>query len=399
MSTRELYHNQGGKSLTLNSTEIFKGQTIYNCSIPDDKLECAICHSKNVIKRGIRTRKFKGLPVGQREIFINIDINRVLCKDCGALCQVNTPIADSFKSYTKRFEKCIIEDSLRMSISSLCDRYKIKWDLCNEIILDDLKRRYSHIDLSNLSFLAIDEISYKKGHKYLTIVLNLETNKIIYVDEGKGASALDDFWNQLGPIRRNKIKAVSIDMGRSYISAVQNNLPNAKIVFDHFHIVKLFNDNLSNLRRYYYNKATKEGKKVLFGVRWLLLKNPENLSVERNEPERLKAALEVNEPIYIAYLMKEELRMVWKQSDKAQASAKIDEWCNTAKVSGIKILVKMGKSLENFRDGILNWYDYPITSGQLEGLNNKIKVLMRRSYGFRNLEHLKYHIYAIHESK
>jgi transposase len=398
MSTRELYHNQGGKSLTYESFETADGKTTYVCSIPDNKLVCPVCKSNNIIKRGIRYRIVKGVPVGQREVYLKIKINRIYCNRCGILRQVVPSIAEPYKSYTKRFQKCVIEDSHRMSIKSLCARYKICWDACYEIIIDDLKKRYAKIDLSNLCFLAIDEISYKRGHKYLTIVINYVLGNIIYVGEGKGAESLDDFWKQLGPIRSKKIKAVSIDMGRNYISAVQNNLPKAKIIFDHFHIVKLFNDHLSRIRRKIFNNATKEGKKVLFGVRWLLLKNPENLMLSRNEPERLKAALELNKDLYTAYLLKEELRMIWKQTDKIHASAKIDEWIQIAKNSCINDLIKMGESLDRYRYGILNWYDYQINSGKLEGLNNKIKVLMRTSYGLRNIDNLKYRLYAIHES-
>ena len=188
-------------------------------------------------------------------------------------------------------------------------------------------------------------------------------------------------------------------MSPSYISAVSTNLPEAAIVFDHFHIVKMFNDKLSELRRDLQREAEDADKEVFKGTRWLLLKNPENLRADQNERQRLDAALNLNKPLATAYYLKEDLRQLWQKKDKGSAAVFLNDWISRARSSKIKMLVKFADTLENHRDGILAFYDYPISTGPLEGTNNKIKTLQKQAYGFRDMEFFKLKIYALHETK
>jgi len=170
-----------------------------------------------------------------------------------------------------------------------------------------------------LKQIAIDEIAIGKGHRYFTVVLDLISGAVVFVGDGKGAEALEPFWKRLRASRA-KLKAVATDMGKAYIKAIRDNLPHVVHVFDHFHVVKLFNDKLSALRRELYNQAQSDSdRKLLKGTRWLLLKNPENLDVERNEEQRLRDALKLNEPLSIAYYLKEDLRQIWSQVNKRTA--------------------------------------------------------------------------------
>jgi len=189
-------------------------------------------------------------------------------------------------------------------------------------------------------------------------------------------------------------------MSPSYIASVLENHPGAEIVFDHFHVIKMYNDKLSDLRRELYREATGPlEKKVLKGTRWLLLKNPDKLNAKRNEKQHLQEALKLNEPLALAYYMKEYLRQIWKQPNKAQAEEILDDWIVKAQASGIKKLVHFANTLTMHRRGILAYYDYPISTGPLEGTNNKIKTLQRQAYGFRDKEFFKLKILALHESK
>jgi transposase len=161
----------------------------------------------------------------------------------------------------------------------------------------------------------------------------------------------------------------------AYIQAVSNNLPKTRIVFDHFHVIKLYNDKLTGLRRSLYRKLkNNEKKEVLKRTRWLLLKNPENLNSERNEAERLEKALSINKPLAVAYYMKEELRQFWKQPGKASAEVFLIHWIGRAKASGIPMLTRFADTLQSHKDGLLAYYDHPISTGPLEGTNNKIKT-------------------------
>jgi transposase len=134
-------------------------------------------------------------------------------------------------------------------------------------------------------------------------------------------------------------------------------------------------------------------------TRWLLLKNPENLDNRRREPERLAEALRLNEPLALAYYMKEDLRQIWAQSDKAAAAAFLDDWIARAEASGIPMLHKFAKTMAMHRYGIVAYYDYPISTGPLEGTNNKIKTMKRQAYGFRDSEFFKLKILALHETR
>jgi transposase len=221
---------------------------------------------------------------------------------------------------------------------------------------------------------------------------------VVFVGEGKGSDALKPFWKRLRSSKA-EIDAVAMDMSAAYREAVSRSLPKAAIVFDHFHVIKLFNEKLSQLRRSLYRQATEANKEVLKGTRWLLLKNPENLDVEHDEKRRLKEALKLNKSLATAYYMKDDLKQFWEQPGMRFATLFLDGWIRRAKASGIKILQQMAKTLQAHRTGLLAYYHVAITTGPLEGTNNKIKTMKRQAYGFRDHEFFKLKILAIHETR
>ncbi len=170
----------------------------------------------------------------------------------------------------------------------------------------------------------VRQIAIGKGHNYLTVVLDLVSGAVVFVGDGKGAEALLPFWKRL-KCSRAQIQAVAMDMSPAYISSVSANLPEATIVFDHFHLIKLFNEKLSNFRRDLHHEATKEGKKMLKGMRWLLLKNPNNLKPQHNEKQRLEKALHLNKSLATVYYLKEYLRQLWFQKNKKLATDHLDD--------------------------------------------------------------------------
>jgi transposase len=285
-----------------------------------------------------------------------------------------------------------------MTIQDVARHLGISWDVVKEIQKRDLTRRFSHVSLKNVRRIAIDEIAVLKGHRYLTVVLDMDTGAVIFVGDGKGGDALDPFWKKLRRSRA-KVKAVAMDMSPAYISAVLEHLPKATIVFDHFHVIKLFNDKLSNLRRDLYREAKENlHKDVLKGTRWLLLKNPENLDAEKKEKERLAEALKLNEPLACAYYLKEDLRQIWLQPNKETAEMIFADWVKRAQTTSIKMLKKFADTLAGYKSGILAYYDYRISSGPLEGTSSKIKTMKRMAYGFRDMEFFKLKIMALHET-
>ena len=230
-------------------------------------------------------------------------------------------------------------------------------------------------------------------------MLDLDSGRVIHVGKGRSGQALNGFWRRLRSSRA-QIEAVATDMSPAYIEAVKKHLPQAALVFDRFHIMKLFNDRLSELRRELYREATDVlEKRVLKGTRWLLLKNWENLDQERNEHQRLEDALVVNRSLAIAYYLKEELRQFWEQPGRITAELFLDDWCARARASGIQMLIKFANTLQGHRSGLLAWYEHRISTGPLEGVNNKIKTLKRMAYGYRNQEYFRLKILAIHKAE
>ena len=398
MSTSLLYHGLGIRGYNYKKTDFVKGGIQFTITQDRERLCCATCGSYDVHPRGSKPRAFKALPMGSKRMEILFAVPRVECENCGEFRQVKIQFADPQKSYTRGFERYALDLSKHMTIQDVATHLGVSWDLVKEIQKRSLHRKYTHPKLKHLRQIAIDEISIAKGHKYVTIVMDLKSGAVVFVGDGKDADALKPFWKRLRSSRA-KIEAVAMDMGPAYIKAVTANLPDATIVFDHFHVIKLFNEKLTNLRRSLYRKATDEGKEVLKGIRFLLLKNPDNLKPEHDEEERLQAALDLNEPLSIAYYMKEELRQLWSQENWSKANAYLTGWIHRAIASGVRMLKNFAKTLETHRQGILAYYSFSISTGPLEGTNNKIKTMKRQAYGFRDHEFFKLKILGIHESK
>jgi transposase len=331
-------------------------------------------------------------------VWLSIEVPRVECRECNALRQIYLGFAEPKVRHTKAFARYALDLSGHMTIQDVAKHLGVGWDLIKEIQKKQLEKRFRKPRLKGLKLLAIDEISVGHGQRYLTVVLDIVSGAVVFVGKGKGTEALEPFWRRLRASRA-KIRAVAMDMSAAYIKAVRDHLPEATIVFDHFHIIKLYNEKLSDLRRELYHDATDRQKRVLKGSRWLLLKNPDNLRPQKNEKERLEAALKINKPLALAYYLKEDLRQLWKQPGKRAAGKFLTDWCRRAKASGIRILLRFADLLIDHRRGVLAWYNYPISTGPLEGTNNKIKTMQRQAYGYRDMDFFKLKIYALHEAR
>ena len=399
MSTSILYHGFGIVGYDYVKTQYQGNAIIFTISHKRDKLYCPVCRSQKVILRGTTRRRFKTFPVGCKVIYLELEVQRVGCLDCDSVRQVPLGFADPRFSYTHAFERYALELSKHMTIQAVARHLSVSWDVIKDIQKRYLTKRFARPCLKHLQTIAIDEIAVRKGHVYLTVVMDMDSGAMVFVGNGKGADALEPFWKSLKRAGAN-IEAVAMDMSPAYISAVSEHLPKSAMVFDHFHVIKLFNDQLSTLRRNLYHEAKDIlQKKILKGTRWLLLKNPENLDSGKKEKDRLEEALHLNQPLSCAYYLKEDLRQIWLQKNKAKADRVLTDWIKRAQTSGIKMLMKFAKTLSAYRSGILAYYDYRISSGPLEGTNNKIKTMKRMAYGFRDMEFFKLKIMAIHESK
>jgi len=399
MSTSLLYHGFGIRGYRLVATRFEGGAVVQVIELPREKYRCPHCGSREINSRGTHTRRFRCVPIGRKPVFLEFAVPRLYCWKCHHMRQPKLGFADEKKHYTRSFARYVLELSQFMTLEDVARHLGVSWDTVKQIQRRHLEIRYARPRLRHLRQIAIDEISIGKGHRYFTVVLDLESGAVVFVGKGKGADALDPFWKRLRASRA-KIEAVATDMSPAYTLAVRENLPRAVHVFDRFHVVKLFNHELSELRRELYHEASdKLHKKVLKGTRWLLLKNPENLDDDRDERRRLKEALELNASLAAAYYLKEDLRQLWEQPTRAAADKFLTRWCRRAEATGIRRLQKLAKTFQMHRRGLLNWYLYPISTGPLEGTNTKIRVLQRQAYGFRDQEFFRLKIYQLHEAK
>jgi transposase len=398
MSTSLLYHGWGVRGYHELAISFQEAAIHFSIEQNSDTFFCAHCGSQSVMKAGCVPREFRSLPIGGKPVWIGLSIQRLWCTHCGKTRQAKVGFADERRSYTHAFERYALELSRHMTIKAVATHLGIGWDAVKEIQKRRLQARFNKPKLKHLKHLAIDEISIGHGHRYLTVVLDLDNGAVVFVGEGKGADSLLPFWKRLRGSHA-RIKAVATDMSPAYTAAVRDNLPKAIHVFDRFHVVKLFNEKFSLFRQELQREA--EGplaKKVLKGTRWLLLKNPENLDDERDERKRLEKALALNKPLATVYYMKEDLRQIWDQQDKRAAGVFMDDWIARAQSSGIKMLQKFAITLAEHRTGILAYYKCPITTAALEGTNNKIRTMQRQAYGFRDPDFFKLKIYALHET-
>jgi transposase len=397
MSTSLLYHGFGLVGYRYVSQSFKEGKVTFRIDQPPERLRCSHCRSDVVWAQGGVERTFHALPIGSKPVLIEFKVPRLRCFNCQHVRQVKLSFADPKKHYTRSFERYALELSRHMTIKDVAEHLQVGWDTIKDIQATNLQRRFGKPKLHDLKEIAIDEISIAKGHRYVTVVLNLRSGVVVFVGDGKGGAALEPFWKRLRRAHA-KVKAVATDLSAAYTKAVRDHLPNAIHVFDHFHVIKLYNDKLSAFRRQLFADLSKDDQKVLKGIRWLLLKNQENLDPAKNERERLLEALRLNQPLAAAYYMKEDLRQIWNQVNKRAARRELKDWLARARASGIRMLDKFADTLEEHQEGILNYYHHRISTGPLEGINNKIKTMKRQAYGFRNHEFFKLKILGIHET-
>jgi transposase len=399
MSTSVLYRALGLRGYEHQSIRERGGGIVMRMRPASPVTCCPTCQSRNIVHRGTVPRSWAAPPIGRKPVTVFAAVPRIECRDCRCQPVVPVPFADPRRSYTRSFERLVLDLRQSMTIQDVA-RY-----LCtSEWVVRDidkrwLGKRFARPKLKHLKRIAIDEIAVRKGHRYLTLVLDLDSGAVVFVGKGKGADALKPFWKRLKSSRA-RIEAVAMDMSAAYFAAVTENLPTAAVVFDWFHIVKLLNEKLSELRRELYREATDRlHKQVLKGTRWLLLKRPEHLDDDRGERRRLQEALQLNQSLATAYYLKEDLRQLWEQPTKRAAERFLTGWLRQAESSGLRVLKTFARTLAAYRSGLLAWYDHPISTGPLEGTNNKIKTLKRQAYGFRDENYFRLKILALHLSR
>lgn len=398
MSTSLLYHGFKVRGYTYLRTEYQKGEIIFHLEKNKYKLCCACCGSNAVIKKGKKVRKIRTIPIGLRIVYLCLHLHRLKCKKCGCLRQEALLICLPKKRYTKALDRYVLELLRKSTVKDVCVHLGMSWGTVKQIHTRSLSKKYGKIKLSKLRYLGVDEIALRKGHRYMTVVVDLESGAVVWVAEGRGIFSLEKFLIKLKKSRA-KIKAIAMDMWPAYLTAVLNHYPYTVVVFDRYHVIANYNRMLENLRKQEAQKASKEDTPVYRGTRYLLLKGQEKLKDDQRATDKLEQLLELNDSLNKAYILKEELRDIWRCKHQQLAYERLCMWLQLMWSTGIEKLHQFAWQMAEHFDGIINFFKYRITTGPVEGINNKIKVLKRQAYGYRDLDYFKLRIYALHEAR
>jgi len=348
-----------------------------------------ICHLCGTKATGIHSQKkrvFRDLNFASARVWIQCQYRKITCPQCHQTPIEELGLFDPYLRVTKRLACYIYELCKTMTVREVAWHLGLDWKTVKTIDQRFLERQYGQTDYQGLRILAIDEISIRKGHRYLTVVLDYLTGRVVWVGKDRKARTLKKFFSAMTKEQRQGLEAIVMDMWDPYILAVQQSVPHVKIVFDLFHVVAQFNRVIDKVRNTEYHKASKTHKDVFKGTKYLLLKNRSNVRRHKDR-KHLEELLRLNRVINAILILRDKLKHIWSYRSRTWANKAIDEWCALARALGHPEVVKFAKMLCRYRYGILNHCDYPIHTGTLEGVNNKIKVIKRKAYGYHDLRY------------
>lgn len=346
-----------------------------------------ICHTcKRRVKRihSYNTRTIRDLNIFGAKTFLRVKYRTLRCKMCGMVVE-DMGLMNTYQRITRRFIQYVLQLCKYMSIQEVSRHLELNWKTVKGIHQSNLEEHFGTDEIDCPRLLAVDEVALLKGSKYLTVVINYQTGKVLWVGEGRKYETLKGFFTSLRRDQRESIQAIAMDMWEPYIKATREHCPQAEIVFDQFHVVKAFGKVIDKVRNAEYRKATREDKEVMKRSKYLLLKNKENLRQE--EKPRLRSILRLNKDIASMYILKASLKKLYTYKYVKSAQKSLDRWCSLAEESGIKAVRAFAKTIRRHAYGILSHCKFPLHTGRLEGINNKIKVIKRKAYGFHDVRY------------
>jgi transposase len=332
---------------------------------------------------GRRVKRWRHLDLGANRCVIECELRRLWCRGCGAQFEA-VPWARAGSRYTRDFEDIVAWLAQQMAKTPIAGLLRIAWDTVGRIVERVVADRLDETRLSGLVAIGVDEISYRRHHRYLTSVVDHRAGAIVWCAPGRNAATLQRFFDELGD-RTQSIRAVSIDMSGGYEKAIRDAIPTAEIAFDPFHVVRLAQRAVDQVRRDEWNaherSHTATGRWIK-GTRWSLLKAPEKQSID--QLALLGEVQHANRALYRGFLLKEELRLLYQLEDPTLAPAHLDAWLAWASRSRLRPFVRLARTIRNHRHGVLAAIRLGLTNGRLEGLNSRIRLISHRSFGFHS---------------
>ena len=356
--------------------------------VPDLRFKplCHHCGSPAATVHSKDHRRFiRDLNMASAQVLLQVGYRKIWCDHCQGVRVEHLEFADVSKRVTRRLALYVHQLCRFMTIQDVADHLDLDPRTVKAIDKQYLLEAFGSPDTGDLRVLLIDEIAIRKGSNYMTVIADYFTGRVVWMGRGRDKKTLGGFFATLNTKQKRAIEAVAMDMWDPYINRVRFHCPQAKIVFDFFHLVKAFGKVIDKVRRREYRKATDAGKKVLKGSRYVLLKNEENLTP--GQRTKLEEVLALNTTLTTLYVLKDHLKLLYYYSDPDTVRAALDDWCNMAEtVTGPEVRRFIG-CLRKHDYGILNHADYPIGTSTLEGMNNKIKLIKRKAYGFHDIEY------------
>ena len=367
----------------------FVGDTVeVTVALRRRKLVCPECDYVTAARYDTRKAPsvWRHLRLGAWKLKIEAQLRRLYCPEHGWRVE-GVPFARAGSRFTRDFEALVAWSATKMDKTALCALVGIDWDTVGRICQRVMSEELDSGRLDELFNIGVDEVSWKKHHNYLTLVADHDTGAIVWGAEGKDAKTLDGFFEELGEERSEQLQAVSMDMGLAFRKSVTTNAPQAEICFDPFHIVQVATDALNTVRREIWQDLRRqpdpELAKKFKGARWALLKNPEDLTDK--QATTLQAVKRSGGALWRAYQRKEELRAIFAGDlDPDQTMELLDRWCARAQRSRLEPFVKAARTFRTHRQGILAAIARGLSNARLEGLNRRVRLIVRRAFGFHS---------------
>ena len=352
--------------------------------------KCPRCGSVHCHIEEKYTRIARDLDLRHKLCYIKFEENKIRCS-CGYRGIEYLDFIRPYSRCTRLLEEEVAVCTARMTITDASLIWHLDWKTVKEIDKQSIKDKMIDLKTLNPTMIGVDEIAYIKGHHYLTIVRDITARKVIWVGFKRKTATLDAFFKELGPEKSLNIKVCCMDMWDPYIASVNRNTP-ADIVFDKFHIIKKVNEALDKVRRKVFANSDKSTRKEMKHKRFLILHRRNNL-VDEQDIESLEQLLESNKPLYTAYILKEEIADIFDDVDEHREIVRLEQWFKNVRDSGIDEFLPVVSMMQRYLYGILNYFKYGLTNVGSEGFNNKINVIKRAAFGFRDIEYFKLKIF------
>ena len=348
-----------------------------------------ICSGCERVRPGYDTmpepRRFEFVPLWGIVVYFVYQMRRVECPTCGIKVE-RVPWAEGKSSLTTEYKWFLARWARRMSWKEVAITFCVSWEHVYEAVKHAVSWGLKHRDLDHIDSIGVDEVQWHKGHHYQTVVYQIDENqkRLLWVGPERTAKTLLRFFRFLGKERTAKLQFICSDMWQGYIKVIQKKASHAIHILDRFHVMQRVGKAINDVRAAEVKQLKADGyEPVLKGARWLLLKRPENLTDK--QAVKLDELLQYNLKSIRSHLMKEDFQRLWEYRSPAWAGKFLDEWCTRAMRSKIEPMKKVARSLREKRELILNWFRAggTISAGIVEGFNNKLKLITRKSYGFR----------------